>query len=365
MADTRQATGLTPQEWDDDFFVEYIQDSPFKSVMGTNENSIIQMHEDFAKGKGDNMSIALVNRLTGDAITGTNILEGNEQDLASRSFNFNINKRRTAVRLAEMTEYRSSINLRDAARSSLMTWAQEDVRDRIITALGSIDGVAFGSADDTARDAWLANNSDRVLFGAAKGNNSSNDFSAALAQIDNSADKLTPGALSLMKRMALETRTGSDAGKPKIRPIRIAKQNRRYFKVYAGPRAFRDLKENTAIQQAQREVSIEMENNRLFQGGDLVWDGMIIHEVDDISPISNGTIDCEPVYLCGAQSIAYGVGKRYKTKTKTFDYGDKYGVAIEAIDGIHKMRFGTGDDDTDNPVDHGVLTGFFAGVADS
>jgi N4-gp56 family major capsid protein len=365
MADTRAATGLTPEQWDDKFYTEFIQDNPFKSVMGTSENSIIQMVENFKKGKGDAFTVALVNRLTGSAVTGTNVLEGNEQDMASRSFRFTVDKRRTAVRIAEMSEYRSAINLRDAARSTLMTWAQEDVRDRIIEALGSINGVAYADATETQKDAWLADNADRVLFGALVGNNASNDHSAALAQIDNTADKLTPGALSLMKRLATATRSGTHAGKPKVRPIRVAGQNRRYYKVYAGPRTFRDLKANSTIQQAQREVQLEMENNRLFQGGDLLWDGMIIHEVDDITPISNGTIDCEPVYLCGAQALAYGSAKRYATKTKTFDYGDKYGVAIEAIDGIHKMRFGTGDDDTDDTVDHGVVTGFFAAVADA
>lgn len=364
MADTRAATGLTAEQWDNKFFEEYVQTSPFKSVMGTTENSIIQVHEVFNKGKGDALSIALVNRLTGSAVTGTNVLEGNEQDLASRSFRFNVDKRRTAVRIAEMEEYRSAIDLRDAAKSTLMTWAQEDVRDRIIAQLGSINGVLYGSATEAQKDAWLVDNADRVLFGALVSNSSSLDHSTSLANIDNTDDKLTPQALSLMKRLATATRTGTHAGKPKITPIRIEGQNRRYFKVYAGPRTFRDLKTNTTITQAQREVSLEMENNRLFQGGDLVWDGMIIHEVDDIRPISNGTIDCEPVYLCGAQAMVHGLARRYSTKTKTFDYGDKYGVAIECIDGIFKTRFGTGSGDTDDTVDHGVVTGYFAAVAD-
>lgn len=364
MADTRAATGLTPEQWDDSFFEEHIQESPFKSVMGTNENSIIQVVENFKKGKGDAFTVALVNRLTGSAITGTNVLEGNEQDMASRSFRFTVDKRRTAVRIAEMSEYQSAINLRDAARSTLMTWSQEDVRDRIIEQLGSINGVVYSSATEAQKDAWLVDNTDRVLFGAAVGNHGT-DHSAALANIDSTNDVLTPGALSLMKRIALATRTN---GKPKIRPIRLAGQNRRYFKVYVGPRTFRDLKANATITQAQREVQLETENNRLFQGGDLLWDGMMIHEVDDILPIEGvgaSSIDVEPVYLCGAQALSYGIAKRYQTKTKTFDYGDKYGVAIECIDGIHKTKFGTGTDDTDDLVDHGIVTGYFAAVADS
>ena len=364
MADTRQATGLTAEQWDDKFYVEYLQENPFKAVMGTNENSIIQMKEDFTKGKGDQMTIALVNKLKNDAVTGTNMMEGNEEDMASRSFAFNINKRRNGVRIAEMSEYRSAINLRDAARSTLKDWAMEDVRDRVIDALGSINGVTYASATEAQKDAWITDNSDRVLFGNAVGNLSAGDHSASLGNV-TSGMTLSPTILSLMKRMALKTRSD---GKPKVRPIRIAGENRRYFKVYVGSEAMRDLRSSTTIQQAQREVSLEKENNRLFQGGDLIWDGMIIHEIDDIQSLGTvgaSSAEVAPVYLCGAQSIAYGVGKRYKSRTKTFDYGDKYGVITECIDGIHKNRFGTGTDDTDDTVDHGVVTAYVGAAADA
>lgn len=366
MADTRPASGLNPTQWDDKYVREYFQENAFTPVMGTTANSVIHLKEDFSKGKGDNMTLPLVGRLADDdGIEGNSMAEGNEEELDTRSFNFTVNKRRKPVRIPEMEEYRSAIDLRNAARDALMDWSQENTKNRIIRALGSINGVRYDQATEAQKDAWLVDNSDRVLFGAAKSNNGSNDHSAALQNIDNTADKLTPEALSLMKRMALGKRTDN---RRKIRPIRVEGQNRRWFKVYVGPRAFRDLKANATIQQAQREVAIEKENNRLFQGGDLLWDGMWIHEIDDIEVIAGagaGGIDVEPVYLCGAQSLVYGIGKRWSTKTKTFDYGDKFGVIVEEICGIHKCRFGTGPEDTDDQVDHGIVTGYFAGVADS
>lgn len=367
MADTRPATGMQPTEWDDKYTREYFQENPFTPVMGTGPNSIIQIKEDFTKGKGDNMTINLVGRMADDdGIEGTDMLEGNEEEMDSRSFNFTINKRRKAIRIPEMSEYRSAINLRDAARDVLMDWSQENTKKRIITALGSINGVAYASATEAQKDAWLVDNADRVQFGALRANGSSLDHSTALATIDNTDDKLTPGALSMLKRLALAKRT--TAGKRKIRPIRVEGQNRRYFKAYVGPRSFRNLANNSTIQQAQREVSLQQENNRLFQGGDLLWDGIIIHEVDDIevlSGVGNGGIDVEPMWLCGAQALVYGIGKRWKSRTKEFDYGDKFGVAIEEICGIHKTRYGSGTDDTDDLVDHGVVTGYFAAVADA
>jgi hypothetical protein len=49
--------------------------------------------------------------------------------------------------------------------------------------------------------------------------------------------------------------------------------------------------------------------------------------------------------------------------TKTFDYGDKYGIAIEGIMGVRKIQFGTGANDTDVLKDNGCVTGWFAAVA--
>jgi N4-gp56 family major capsid protein len=363
MADTRPATGLNPTQWDDDYNTEYFQENPFLTDMGSDSNSIIQIKEDFKKGKGDNMTLPLVGRMASDdGVEGTDVLEGAEEAMDTRSFNFTVNKRRKGVRIAEMDEYKSSIDLRNAAKDVLMDWSQENTKKRILTALGSINGVAYASSTSTQRNAWVVDNEDRVLFGATTANYSAT-HATALLNVDNTDDKLTPAALSLMKRMALRART--TAGKRKIRPIRIAGQNRRWFKVYAGPGPFRDLKNSAEIQQAQREVSLQMENNRLFQGGDLVWDGMIIHEVDDLAPLSGvgaSSIDVGPVYLCGAQALVYGIGKRWTTKTKTFDYGDKFGVIVEEICGIAKCRYGSGAADTDDLTDHGVVTGFFASV---
>jgi N4-gp56 family major capsid protein len=361
MANTTARAGLTPQQWDDEFFVEYIQNHPFKAYMGTNENSIFQLKEDLTKKKGDSITFALVNRLTGDGVTGSQTLEGNEEEMDSRSFAVAVTKRRNGVRVAEIDEQFSAIGLRDAGKSVLRTWADEKDIDRIYQALMSFNGVAYASASEAEKDAWLVDNADRVLFGAAKSNNSGNDHSASLANIDNTADKLSTATLSLMKRIAL-------SASPKIRPIRVEGMNKRFYVAFAHPRAFRDLKESTAMQTALREVNLDKQNNKLFMGGDLEWDGVIVHECDNMPTLTGvgaGSIDVAPVYQCGAQALGLAVAKRWTSKTETFDYGDKQGVAIECIDGLKKMLFGSGSGDTDDLKQHGVVTGYFAGVADA
>ncbi len=361
MADTTVATGLTVQQWDAKYFREYIQENPFSQFMGTGANSIIQVKEDLTSKKGDSVTFALVNRLTNSAVTGSSTLEGNEEDMASRSHKLEVTKRRNAVRVAEIDEQFSAISLRQAAKPVLMDWSIEDTRDQVLDALGSINGVVYGSASEAQKDAWLADNADRVLFGALKSNNSANDHSASLANVDNTADQLDTGALSLMKRMAL-------TATPKIRPIRVGNMNKRFFVCFVHPLVMRDLKGDSVITNAQRDVVIRNQNNKLFEGGDVEWDGIIVHEVDDMPILTGagaGGIDVSPVYFCGAQALGCGFAKRWRSVEETFDYGDKRGCAIEAIMGIEKLEFGTGASDTTDPVDHGLVTGYFAAVADS
>ena len=363
MAQTTAATGLTVQQWDDKYFREYLGNHPFKPYMGKGTSSIIQVKEDLAKKKGDSLTFALVNKLTGAANDGTSKLEGNEESLGSRSHKLTVGLRRNGVSVLEFEDQISAISLRNAAKPQLMDWSVEEDNTRIIDALHSKNGVAYASASETQKDAWLVDNADRVLFGAAKANNSGNDHSASLANIDATNDKLTPDALSLMKRIAL-------SANPKIRPIRMEGSNKRYFVVFAHPLAFRDLKTNATMVQAQREVKLSKQNNKLFQGGDLEWDGMIIHEVDDMTTLSGvgaAGIDVGGVFLTGAQALGLGIAKRWQTRTKgETDYGNEKGCAVVAIDGLQKLTFGTNaSTDTGDLKDHGVVTGYFAAVADA
>jgi hypothetical protein len=91
---------------------------------------------------------------------------------------------------------------------------------------------------------------------------------------------------------------------------------------------------------------------------------VIVKETDNMPIYENlgasGTTEVTPVYLCGAQAVAAAYANRWRSKTEVFDYGDKYGVAIDGIYGVSKIVFGTGSSDTADLKDHGVVTGFFA-----
>lgn len=362
MADTRMVAANEATKFARDFTTEYFQQNLFSKEMGSSENAIIQVNRQLAKDRGKNIQFMLQNLMTGSGVTGTETLRGNEEAIQYRSFQMTPIKRRHAFVVHEQDRQYSTIDLLPAGRSALMSWAQRNTRDRIIAAFNSINGVLYGDASETQKDAWLVDNADRVLFGAAKSNNSGNDHSASLANVDGTSDKLTSGAISLMKRMAI-------LGSPAIRPVESSTSGRRFYCAYAHPLAFRDLKTDATITQAQREVGLKMQNEKLFRGGDIEWDGVIIKELDDmplLSGVGAGGIDVAPVYFCGAQAVGYGISRQWWTSgLKEDDYGDLQGYAINEFGNFAKLRFGTGASDTDDTKDHGLVTGYFSAVADS
>ena len=117
MADTAAASGLTVQQWDEKFFTEFLSGNRFTKEMGTNMNSMIQVKEDLTKKKGDKITFALINKLANAATTGSSTLEGNEEDMTSRSHAVTVDQRRNAVRIALMEEQQS-------VTRSLPKWAR-------------------------------------------------------------------------------------------------------------------------------------------------------------------------------------------------------------------------------------------------
>ncbi len=356
MADTSVATGNLVTKWQADFWAEFVRASRFAKYTGTSSNNVIVEKED--SGNYKTISIPLIGRLTGAGVSGTTKLEDAEEALDNFNHDLDITwKRNGVVRTKDQQSY-TVIDLLNAGREMLMRWAMEEKRDDIITALASINGVEYNTANATQRDAWQAANTDRVLYGAAVGN-SSGDHSLDIAKVDNTNDKLTSAVGSLAKRLA-------QTADPRIHPIRL-NDDEEWYVMFCQPQAFRDLQADSALVQATREAWTRGANNPLFTGGDLIRDGVIYREVPEI-PIQTddataGTagIDVAQNYLCGAQAIGVGYGQRPTVQQDTRDYGFRRGVAIECAWGIEKMEFKTETD----LVQHGVVTVFTAGVADA
>jgi hypothetical protein len=372
MADTIVPANLRVKQWDEKFFSEYIRGNRLAKYMGTDENAIVQVKENLTKKPGDTVVFELINRLQGAGKVDNQTLEGFEEDLSQRSFNLAVHLYRHGVVVPEFEEQVTAVNLREAAKAGLMSWSKEHTRDRFIRALGKKDDLAprdsFGfagipasytSTNATLLNTWLADNQDRVLFGALNSNYSAGVFATALATVDSTNDKLSAAMVSLAKLIA-------KTANPKIRPIQV-KDDEEWYVMFANSFAFRDLKADPTIVTARSYALDRGKDNPLFTDGDIMWDGVIVREIPELSSntwLAQGTaaINVGESYLCGAQALGYALAQRWNTRTQERDYQTKHGVAIQQIYDVDKLRFGTGSTDTSTLKDAGILTVFTSAV---
>jgi hypothetical protein len=223
----------------------------------------------------------------------------------------------------------------------------------LIIAMGSVNGVPYATVTAAQKNAWTVANEDRVLFGNARANFNVT-HATALGNIA-AAQKLTASVVSLLKRIA-------KTADPHIRPMRVDDgSGREYFVLFAGSMAFRDLKNDSTMAQANREARPrDVEKNPIFQDGDLIYDGVIIREIPEIGDI--GTVGATsarvaPVFLCGSQAVGVAWGQTPQVIRDETDYGFNKHIGTQEVRGIEKLRF--------QGMDHGMVTGFVAAAADA
>lgn len=346
MAFTTVAAANTEELWDSNFFKSYVRANRFNRYMGRNENSVIQVIENLTKSAGDGITIPLITELTGAGQTGNGLLEGNEEALGNYGHKIEVSTLRHAVAVTDNDQQFTGISLRDAGKEQLKLWAMKKLRTDIITALGSKSGTAYGSASEAVKDAWLAANSDRVMFG----DGSVGGFT------DHSADlALVTGSMKLTKEVVSKAKAKAELASPIIRPVTVGEDSETYV-MFVGSGAFRDLKADlaTTLQNAQERG----DSNPLWNDGDLMYDGVVIRKIQEIAAI--GTVGAasarvEPYFLCGAQALGCAWAQRTKSTTDTRDYGFVKGVGIHEMRGVEKLIY--------NSKDHGVFTGYVGAVA--
>lgn len=175
------------------------------------------------------------------------------------------------------------------------------------------------------------------MFGNAVGNNDGADHSASLLNVDPPNDRMTAAHVSLAKQLARE------ATNRKIKPVKQSVSKGRDDYVYfVGSRAFRDLKTDSVMVNANRDARVRgTSDNPIFRDGDLLWDGVVIREVPEI-PVIAGVgatgSDVQPGFFCGAGAVGVAWGQRPKPTTKdSTDYQFEVGRGIEECRGTAKM----------------------------
>lgn len=361
---------------------EFIRENLFSPYMGTDITAIIRVINDLKNG-GEQINVPLVARLKNQAV-GSGPLAGNEETIDNYGFRLWIDWARNAIKISNAEEQKSSIDLFAEAKPLLSDWGKELQRDELCdaffslpaesapAALGSnagqrVNGILFDAATAAQRNTWLTHNADRVLIGS---DNTSNlvagNFASSLANIATN-ETLSAALVLRMKRSAKKAN-------PRIRPYKL-KNGREYFVLFVGQEHFRDLSNDATIISANTNARARegdsINNNPLFQDGDLLYNGVIIREIPELSirlpafyaTAGAGGTQVMPAFMCGQSALAVCWGKM---PTPTFLKEDDYQFFRGA--GI-KMAYGIGKIAKKNTVGYlkewGIFTGFFAAAADA
>jgi len=363
VADTTVSTShaVTAEQFMASVFREYRDKLVTRPYMGMSSEFPIQVNQDLAKKKGDALTFNLVGALSGSGVTGASTLEGAEEAQQYYGHRVEVDQVRNAVRIPWMSEMRPEFSLMGEAKPALTTWLAQTIEAKIFEQLSTINGLTYAAASAAQRNTWMADNSDRVLYGAAVANAVSGVNATALGLVDATTDIFTTTQISLAKRLA-------QLASPKVRPIRID-NGEEYYVLFAHPLCVRDLKNSSAWQAAQQYAMPRGSDNPIFTGMAGIWDGVIIKETPKVlllSAVGDSSINVAMNSLCGAQAILFAQAATPKgyivdMVEEEFDYGDKQGVAIRSVYGIEKAVFKT---NSTNPCQHGVVTVFSAAVAD-
>lgn len=383
MAITEIQTNNKLIKYTNEIIREYLTENMFSPYMGTSLTAIIRVKKELTAG-GEQMNIPLVTKLNGGGV-GSGTLVGNEEKIDNYGFRLWIDWARHAVATKKSEEHKDSADIFGEAKPLLSDWGKERQRNDLIEAfmslpsesapagLGSdagdtVNGIRYEVAIAAQRNTWNVSNVDRVLYGSAVGNYNA-VHATALANIDGTADKLSAAVISLAKRRALNS-------SPKIRPYKT-KDGYEYYVMFCGTNAFRDAKIDPTILAANKDARERgVGTNPIFQDGDLIYDGVIIRQVPEISDyvtnvwttlLTAGATSSrvEPAFLCGQQAAVLGWGQMPKpTFRKEDDYGFITGTGTEMAYGVSKM-FKKHPQDGANLVQWGVVTVFVSAAADA
>jgi Protein of unknown function (DUF4043) len=372
---------------------DFLRASRFDAYMGDGGGNIINRFMDFAEG-GKQLNVPLINQLVGPGV-GAGTLIGAEESMDDYGFPIWPDYARNAVTFNKLAKDDATFNIPSTAKMAIRNWAKLTFRNDMVDCLltiptatiqanrgtqtgggNRVNGIRWRDASAAQRNSFSDNNLDRILFGGSVANRVAGNAASSLANVTVGTGKLTASIVSLMRRRAMLTTAAGQA--PAISPYVLEGTDEEWFVMFAGTRAFRDLKQDPVITAANRDARPregspeKTGGNPLFTGGMLVWDGVLIKEIPEITNqlllagVGGAGIDVEPVLLCGQNAFAYGVSQMPKVNPRDHtDYGFVDGIGIEASYALAKIAKAPALGPSTALKDFGVHTGFVAATPDT
>lgn len=334
-------------------FKEFTTSHELAFLMGTGEDSAIQMKYKDGKGSGDKIYFSLIeSHATSTVIDGSTNLAGNETSMVLRDFSVTLDYRRKAVAMEQrrLVDLRTPVEIFDAIRPCILDVLARKTRDAILA-----------TAKVTATP-----HRTRVLAGAVDSNFNAT-FATMLANVDATDDKLSVNMINLALDKARNVPDASNSlSSREIRPINFKLENGAMIREYVllvdaiGAKQLLADTDFTALRDDQRKNAISMP---YFNGHDYLGEvsGVMVYRVNALSNLVESSagaasINVSHALLLGAQAFAYAVGLAGEFvvgegATDT-DYGRDYKIAFNTIVGEGMITFSDGSTDIENGLIH-------------
>jgi len=313
-------TGLNVSRWAKQLAYEVGKEIYFSKFMGDSFESMI-VSKSMPEGKGKDMTFGLVG-YTGTAVTGDSPLESNEQNITSNEVTVTTAQRRFGIiNAGNFDDSKVLYNFRSEALAQLKRQYAEDHDAQIFSALTKTSGAgAYLRADSETAGSVYADS----------------DPKAAVA----TTDLATAEDISKLKKMAMLGTTKSY----KMKPIRV--DGKDHYVLLVHPEVAYDLAKDDTWLNAQKNANVRGSENPIFSGALGMYDGVIVHEHEGITTAADGG-GASVVY---ARNLFLGAGAACHAKVdemswveKTFDYGNKLGIAAGQIYGVGMSTFDSKD----------------------
>lgn len=317
MAKTEYATGdaETQKLWDAKLWNDTKKESYFDRFMSEDGSSIVHVKKDLTKKKGDSITVTIRYRGNRAFLPSGTPVEGNEGRLDTATEAVLVDSKRFGIRdNGAIDRQRPAYEMDEETRRAIIEDGSEAVDNEYFTALRSTNTFNF--------------------YNVAGVFTTTATLATATAAV-TAVDVISPEFITKIKTVALTDRTN---GRVPLRPIKI--DGKMYLVLLCHPYALADLKQDSTYAQAQREAELRGKENPIFTGAVGVWDGVIIHEHENIYKAANaGGVYYAQNYLMGAQALLSAFAMEPKIVMEEFDYGNEHGIAFNSIWGVQKPQF--------------------------
>lgn len=338
---------LAVKLWSKKLAVEVSKATAIAPLIGTSSNSIIQLKDETQKGAGDRVTFGLRTQLIGDGVTENQILEGNEETLATYSDSILINELVHAVRVKNdqtIDAQRVPFDLRNEASAGLTDWYADRMSLMAFMHWGGYTAptMSFEGRTLSIKPVHYGFNAPSAPTRVVRPNARANDQSLVSTDLFN---------LNLIDYAVEQAKLAN----PRIRPVRVNGENK--YVMYLHPAQVTDLRTTTATGQwldiTKAVYQGSKQDNPIYDGSLGEYNGVILREAEHVVPGVNSSTNAQittvrRAVLLGAQSAVTAFGmktapEKYKLVEETFDYQRELGVSAQTVLGMKKTVFNGND----------------------